>query len=39
MLGHVETSGLMPYRWCFYEITLFGDPHTPVSFNLASSAR
>jgi hypothetical protein len=29
MLGLVESSGLMFYRWCYYEITLFGDPHTP----------
>ena len=27
LLGHVETSGIMTYRWCYYEITLFGDPH------------
>lgn len=27
MIGHVETSGLMTYRWCYFEITLFGDPH------------
>ncbi len=30
MLGHLEAGGLMPYRWCYYEITLFGDPHLPV---------
>jgi hypothetical protein len=31
MLGSVETSGTsMPYRWCYFEITLFGDPHTPI---------
>jgi hypothetical protein len=28
MLGAVETSGDMVYRWCYFEITLFGDPHT-----------
>ncbi|HWQ92090.1 MAG TPA: C25 family cysteine peptidase [Clostridia bacterium] len=27
MLGHVERAGAMPYRWCYYEITLLGDPH------------
>ena len=30
LLGQVETSGLMPYRWCYYEITLLGDPHTSL---------
>jgi hypothetical protein len=27
MIGQVETSGYMTYRWCYFEITLFGDPH------------
>lgn len=27
LAGQIETSGIMPYRWCYYEITLFGDPH------------
>ncbi len=27
MLGQVEAGGIMPYRWCYYGITLFGDPH------------
>lgn len=27
LLGKVESSGIMPYRWCYYEIMLFGDPH------------
>ena len=28
-IGSVETSGsYMTYRWCYFEITLFGDPHT-----------
>lgn len=27
MLGQVETAGIMTYRWCYYEITLLGDPH------------
>ena len=26
LVGQVETSGLMTYRWCYYEITLLGDP-------------
>jgi hypothetical protein len=31
MIGSVETSGSsMVYRWCYFEITLFGDPHTPL---------
>ncbi|OGV41181.1 MAG: hypothetical protein A2X46_07470 [Lentisphaerae bacterium GWF2_57_35] len=30
LVGQVETSGIMTYRWCYYEITLFGDPH--ISF-------
>ena len=30
MLGHVEASGLMTYRFCYYEITLLGDPHLSV---------
>ena len=29
LLGSVEISGTdMVYRWCYFEITLFGDPHT-----------
>lgn len=27
LLGSIESSGIMPYRWCYYEIMLFGDPH------------
>jgi len=27
MLGQVEASGWMTYRWYYYGITLFGDPH------------
>ncbi|MDD5706979.1 MAG: C25 family cysteine peptidase [Kiritimatiellae bacterium] len=30
MVGSVETSGDMVYRWCYFEITLFGDPHTAL---------
>ena len=30
MIGSVETSADMVYRWCYFEITLFGDPHTPI---------
>lgn len=30
MVGSVEASGDMVYRWCYYEITLFGDPHVPL---------
>lgn len=36
LLGSVETSGSnRPYRWCFFGITLFGDPHQPVSVPLS----
>jgi hypothetical protein len=27
LIGDVETSGVMTYRWCYYEINLLGDPH------------
>jgi len=27
LASRVESSGVMTYRWCYYEITLFGDPH------------
>ena len=27
LIGQVETSGCMTYRWCYYEMTLLGDPH------------
>lgn len=27
LIGCVENRGTMPYRWCYYEITLLGDPH------------
>ena len=29
LIGQVETKGLMTYRWCYYGITLLGDPHLP----------
>jgi len=29
LIGQVETSGCMTYRWCYYEMTLLGDPHLP----------
>ena len=29
LIGQVETSGPMTYRWCYYGITLLGDPHVP----------
>lgn len=36
LLGSVETSGSnMPYRWCAFGITLFGDPHAVVRVPLA----
>ncbi len=30
MIGRVEKSGDMPYRWCYFESTLFGDPHVAL---------
>ncbi len=30
LIGKVETSGLMTYRFCYFEITLFGDPHVAL---------
>lgn len=31
MAGWVETDGTyMTYRWCYFETTLFGDPHTAM---------
>ncbi len=30
MIGHVEKSGNMFYRWCYFENTLFGDPHVAL---------
>lgn len=29
LIGQVESSGAMTYRWCYYGITLLGDPHLP----------
>lgn len=29
LIGSVETEGAMTYRWCYYEMTLLGDPHVP----------
>ena len=31
MVGEVENSGSMTYRWCYFTITLFGDPHTELA--------
>jgi hypothetical protein len=33
LLGRVETSGGMAYRWCYLEITLFGDPQLAVQLS------
>jgi hypothetical protein len=27
LVGQVEATGVMTYRWCYYGITLLGDPH------------
>ncbi len=29
LIGLVERDGPMTYRWCYYGITLLGDPHVP----------
>jgi len=29
LAGQVESKGSMTYRWCYYSITLLGDPHLP----------
>ena len=29
LIGSVESEGSMTYRWCYYSITLLGDPHVP----------
>ena len=29
LIGQVESKGAMTYRWCYYGITLLGDPHLP----------
>jgi len=40
LLGSVETSGSsMPYRWCLFGITLFGDPHQSVHVPLSLRLR
>lgn len=30
LLGQVETDGAMFYRWCYYTLSLLGDPHLPL---------
>ncbi len=30
LLGQVETTGVMAYRWCYFQINLLGDPHAAV---------
>jgi hypothetical protein len=34
LVGLVERNGLMTYRWCYYEINLFGDPHLSLQFEV-----
>jgi len=29
LIGQVELNGNMTYRWCYYDITLLGDPYLP----------
>jgi hypothetical protein len=31
ILAQVERSGLMAARWCYYTVTLLGDPHVPFA--------
>jgi hypothetical protein len=31
LLGQVEQRGTMPYRWCYYQVTLLGDPHLQLA--------
>jgi hypothetical protein len=38
LIGHVEGSEPMPYRWCYYDITLLGDPHLPFRVPVAGTA-
>jgi len=36
LLGSVETYGAsMPYRWCLFGLTLFGDPHAMIRVPLS----
>ena len=35
--AQVEESGRMPYRWCYYEITLLGDPPLSIAMTPSSS--
>jgi hypothetical protein len=37
LIGQVETSGCMTYRWCYYEMTLLGDPH--MTFQVPQTER
>jgi hypothetical protein len=37
MVGTVERSGDMVYRWCYFEINLFGDPHTALNVSLVDT--
>ena len=32
LAGQVERAGAMTYRWCYYGMTLLGDPHAPFRF-------
>jgi Peptidase family C25 len=42
MVGSVETSGDMPYRWCYFGIILLGDPcsaiHVPIKLSFKPPA-
>lgn len=30
LAGQVENSGVMAYRWCYFQLNLLGDPQTPM---------
>jgi hypothetical protein len=38
LVGQVEASGAMTYRWCYYGITLLGDPHVEFKLPAPQSA-
>jgi hypothetical protein len=38
LIGEVERTGAMTYRWCYYEMTLLGDPHVPFLIPSSSAS-
>lgn len=39
MIGSVETTGDMPYRWCYFGLVLLGDPCASISVPVTVSVR